>query len=152
MGPERGGRAVVKLDLLIFPLVFLLRASLLVLALVNKSLKSRWIQGPYDLVFCDPTMCLPLELYSTLAWLCTIAYNAVTYLLMTILHWTYIVDRCHLNFFMLFYEALMFWPKFYWSILKPKEGRRSVLSMLKDPHSSCKTWCRWYDPSPPSKR
>ena len=151
MGPEQGGRAVVKLDLFVFPLVFLLWASLLVLALINKTLKSRWIQGPYDLVFCDPTMRLPNELFSTLACLCTIAYNAVIYFLMTILHWTYIVARCHLNFFMLLYEALMFWH-FYWSILKPKEGRRSAFSMLKDPHSKCKTWCRWYCPSPPSKR
>ena len=80
-----------KLDFIIFPLVLLLRASLLVLSLSHSTLSSRWLHGAYNTLFNDQRLLVPKELFHTSLWAATLATNAALILGMTIIHWSYLL-------------------------------------------------------------
>ena len=141
-----------KLDIILFPLVLFFRVSLALASLVNSILKSKWCQGVYNLLFNDPHMWLAKEALHTTQWTATQALNAITYASMTLIHWAYMVVQFNISCCQLWYAILTFWPKFYWNILKPEKGKRSLFQMLTNPHSRCKTWWCWSSSPPDSKR
>ena len=82
----------------------------------------------------------------------TLAFNTITYVSMTLIHWAYMVVQFNISCWQLWYAVITFWPKLYWNILKPEKGKRSLFQMLTNPHSRCKTWWCWGSSPPDSKR
>ena len=97
-----------KLDFILFPLVILFRVSLVLASLANFILKSKWCQGLYDLLFNNPNLWLAKEALHTTRWTATLALNAITYAIMTLIHWAHMVVQFNINCRQLWYAVFTF--------------------------------------------
>jgi len=134
VGPELGCRTLDKLDLLLFPIVLLLRLSLLLYALLFSAL--RLFVSIYDACFNQAVAHgLQSELYRSLVF--------VTYLIlrlvMLFLYWFHIFLGWILAPGYYFWKAISFWPRFFWHLFGIQAKGRSVWSILTDPEDKSST-------------
>ena len=130
---------MVKLDLILFPFVLLLRVSLLVMSLSFSALMCikhsfctavKSTEKPYN-YFLHPfdNSSLRTELTNTTIWLWYVALSV----LLSILYWTYRITRFGFGWLRFFWIAFTFWPKLYFHLFGPSSNGRSLLHIFVDP-------------------
>ncbi len=128
MGPELGCRTLDKVDLLLIPVVLLLRLSLLFYALLSTAL--RLLLWLYDYCFHQGlSHGLQLELLQSSAYVVFLLHR----LAMLVIYWLHVIFGWILAPVYYFWMVISFWPRFYWRLFCPSAKGRLVWSILTNP-------------------
>ena len=137
MGPELGCRTLDKLDLFLIPVVLLLRLSLLFYALLSTAL--RLLLWLYDYCFHQGLL---LGLQSELLRSSVYVAFLLLCLAMLVIYWLHIIFGWILVPVYYLWQAISFWPRFFWHLVGTKAKGRSVWSILTDPEDKYSTACK----------
>ena len=138
MGPELGCRTLDKLDLLLIPVVLLLRLSLLFYALLSTALRLLlWLFVDYCF-HQGLSHGLQSELLRSSASVAFLLHR----LAMLVIYWLHIIFGWILAPVHYVWVVISFWPRFYWRLFYPSAKGRSVWSILTNPKDQCSASCK----------
>jgi hypothetical protein len=143
VGPETGCRKIDKLDLLLFPIVLLLRVSPLLFTLLPSA--SRLLCNLYDYCFYKShSNGFQSKVIGSLSYV----YYIILRVAMISLFWLYsILGWVLLSVYYLWVD-IVFWPRFYWRLFCTGAKGRSIWSVVADPEDVPSSQQKLKNPSP----
>ncbi len=124
-----GHRTVDKVDILFIPLVLCLRMSLLVFALSSRLVTLTSFAYSYAFDQGCSSGGLFQEALSSASYLAYVSLRII----MLVIYWLSEATTLLTRFPCLLWQALLYWPKFYYTLFRLSAKGRSVWQMITDP-------------------